>query len=217
VLVDDLVITHPTEPYRMFTSRAEFRLLLRQDNGEARLHEKAFHAGLIPEARYETIRERVAEKQRWLKRLETTRFRRGDVVSGDNKPDQVDSAAHLLKRPDVELRTLIQSSEELKVYPIQDTMLNAVEIELRYSGYLERERRLVEKLRAQEEKHIPESLNYDLIKALSAEGRQKLLQHLPATIGQASRISGVTPSDLALVVVYMRNFSSISKASEPAE
>jgi len=216
VLIDDLVTTHPTEPYRMFTSRAEFRLLLRQDNAEERLHDKAFSAGLIPEDRYETICERVKEKQEWLRRLETTRFRRGDVVSGDNKPDQVDSAAHLLKRSDVGLRSLIQSSEKLKVYPVNESMLDAVEIELRYAGYLDRERRLVEKLRAQEEKRIPESLNYEEIKALSAEGRQKLLQHRPATIGQASRIPGVTPSDLALVVVYMRNAGSMSRASESA-
>jgi tRNA uridine 5-carboxymethylaminomethyl modification enzyme len=216
VLVDDLVTTHPTEPYRMFTSRAEFRLLLRQDNAEERLYQKAYDSGLIPEDRYSFIHERVLDKAVWLDRLNKTKFRRGDVIPGDRKSDQVESAAILMRRPEVELRPLIESCDTLNAHPINANMLNALEIELRYTGYLDRERRLVEKLQAQEEKRIPDSFDYDSIKALSAEGRQKLRLHRPATVGQASRISGVTPSDLALVVVFLRSWNETSRTPENA-
>ncbi|MCB2212718.1 tRNA uridine-5-carboxymethylaminomethyl(34) synthesis enzyme MnmG [bacterium] len=216
VLVDDLVTTHPTEPYRMFTSRAEFRLLLRQDNAEERLHEKAFRAGLIPEERYESIRARLDDKSSWIKRLETLKFRRGDLVARDRKPDQLESAAQLLRRPEISLSALLELGNGALPERPDPALLYAIETELRYAGYLDRERRQVEKLRSQEEKRVPDDFDYDIVKALSAEGRQKLETHRPATVGQASRIAGVTPSDLALLVVFLRDRERVAARKQSA-
>ncbi|MBS1261067.1 MAG: tRNA uridine 5-carboxymethylaminomethyl modification enzyme MnmG [Calditrichaeota bacterium] len=205
VLVDDLVTTHPQEPYRMFTSRAEHRLLLRQDNAEERLHEKALRAGLISRERYDSIRARAEEKRAFLRRLGAISVRRGEIIPGDHKPERVEPLARLLRRPDVTLPAVIDRlNGALSPLPARN-ILDAAAIELRYAGYLERERRIVEKMRAHEEHRIPDSFEYDRVRALSAEGREKLALHRPATLGQASRIAGVTPSDLALLLVHLRN------------
>ncbi len=206
VLIDDLLTTHPDEPYRMFTSRAEYRLLLRQDNAEERLGEKAFAAGLIDRERIEGIRERLAKRDHWIDILRRSSLPRRAVLANDPEPDRVENAAHLVKRPDVRLAHVLAALPEPEGNGgLQDPDLHrAVEIEIVYEGYLERQRREVARLKAQESRTIPFSLNFETITGLSAEARQKLLRHRPETIGQASRIAGVTPSDIALLLVTMK-------------
>ncbi|MFH0882421.1 MAG: tRNA uridine-5-carboxymethylaminomethyl(34) synthesis enzyme MnmG [bacterium] len=205
VLVDDLITLHPREPYRMFTSRAEYRLLLRQDNAEERLHEDAFRAGLISEGRHSEIRDRLARQRSLIEGLRHIRLPRGRVYPSDPEPDRSEPVSLLLKRPGFRLAMIAHLPELAGLNgALNDAhALNAADIELRYEGYLDRERRLIEKLRGQEEKRIPDSVHYESLPALSAEGRQKLLLHRPATLGQAGRIAGVTPADLAILLVHL--------------
>jgi tRNA uridine 5-carboxymethylaminomethyl modification enzyme len=206
VLIDDLVTLHPDEPYRMFTSRAEYRILLRQDNAEERLFEKAFASGLIDEDRYNAIKGRVNSIENWKSFLRSIRIVRGTLFPDDLKPDEKDSADHLLKRPGTTLNqvlSLIEVPDNLSLQ-LSDKVHNQVELELRYEGYLEREKRQINKLKSQETKIIPDFFTYDNIPGLSSEGRNCLIKHQPSTLGQASRISGVTPSDLAIIFVHLR-------------
>lgn len=207
VLVDDLVTLHPEEPYRMFTSRAEYRLLLRQDNAEERLHEEAFRTGLIDGERYNKIKDRIEVQDNLIRDTRTLRVRRGAVDPHDPEPDRIEPLSLLLKRPHVRLFNLVNHPE---LEGLNGSLQNreavlAADIELRYEGYLARERRQVERLRSQEVRRIPERFEYESLLALSAEGRQKLSLHRPATLGQASRIAGVTQSDLAVLLVTLEN------------
>lgn len=206
VLIDDLVTLHPREPYRMFTSRAEYRLHLRQDNAEERLHEKAWRTGLIDEDRYESIQSRMNSKKEWVNHLQDIRLKRNQVVSDSKEPEQVESASHLLTRPDVSLQTILSVTDKSAFdnLPMDPDLLMAVEIDIRYAGYLERERRQIRRLQDQERRSIPDEFDYEALRALSAEGRQRLLLHRPATLGQASRIAGVTPSDLTILMVALK-------------
>ncbi len=205
VLIDDLLTTHPDEPYRMFTSRAEFRLLLRQDNADERLGEKAFAAGLISEERIEGIRKRVSDRDAWVDMLRTLNIARGQILENDPEPERVEKAYHLVKRPDVTLAMVLdQVNGESASLSSEPSVLRAVEIEIVYQGYLDRQRREVERLRAQENRSIPPYLDFNTLPGLSAEARGKLLKHQPETIGQASRLAGVTPSDIALILVALK-------------
>lgn len=212
VLVDDLVTLHPREPYRMFTSRAEYRLLLRQDNTEERLFEVAHDAGLIDRKRYETIRERLDQKAMLVHALGGVRLPVNSIDPGAPGDERVESVANLLRRPTVRLEEIHRSPalSGLNGLLASRDVRSAADIELRYAGYLERERRQVEKLKAQEDRRIPDGVNYEVIPALSAEARQKLALHRPATLGQAGRIAGVTPSDLAVLHVHLRDYASAS-------
>ncbi len=205
VLVDDLITLHPREPYRMFTSRAEYRLLLRQDNAEERLHEDAFRAGLISRDRYEAIRERVERQRNLVTGLRGILLSRSRVMPDDPGPDRIEPVSHLLKRANVRLLDIAHFPElsALNGALNDPKVMSAADIELRYEGYLDRERRQIEKIRSQEEKRIPDVFNFEAIAALSAEGRQKLQLHRPATLGQAGRIAGVTPADLAILLVHL--------------
>lgn len=206
VLVDDLVTLHPREPYRMFTSRAEFRLHLRQDNADERLHEKAFRAGLIDDNRYHRVRDILSAKEAWVSRLSSLKLRRNQVVSGDSEPERIETASHLLTRPDVSFSTILDAVPDGDISDLDQThdVLLGVEIDVRYAGYLERERRQIQRLRDQEQRRIPDDFDFNTLPALSAEGRQRLTLHHPATLGQASRIAGVTPSDLAILLVALK-------------
>lgn len=205
VLVDDLITLHPREPYRMFTSRAEYRLLLRQDNAEERLHEDAFRAGLIDREYHETIRKRLGRQRSLIDGLRRIRLTRGQVSPNDPEPERSEPVSLMLKRPGIRLSELIHLPELVGLNGALDDphAVNAADIELRYEGYLDRERRMIEKLRGQEERRIPDAVEFESIPALSAEGRQKLLLHRPATLGQAGRIAGVTPADLAILLVHL--------------
>jgi tRNA uridine 5-carboxymethylaminomethyl modification enzyme len=185
VLIDDLVTKGTVEPYRMFTSRAEYRLLLRQDNADLRLSEIGYNVGLLPLRNYRLVCEKQDEIERELTRLASTR------VGSQTQ-------AQLLRRPEVSYKDL-QSPIKLKPEVVQQ-----VEIEIKYAGYIDRQHLEIEKFKGIENKQIPPWLDYDSIPSLRAEARQKLRTILPATLGQASRISGITPADIGMLMVWMK-------------
>jgi len=210
VLLDDLVTLHPEEPYRMFTSRAEHRLLLRQDNAEERLYEKAFRAGLINEDRYTSIRSFVEKKNALVHRLHSYRVARKTVLSDTQNPDKVEPISNILQRPGITLLGLNKTLGNGLLGEVENDfpVISAAEIEVRYEGYLARERRLIERMSEQENKRIPDNFSYDEVTALSAEGKIRLELHKPTTLGQASRIAGVTPSDMAILLVTLKRRES---------
>jgi tRNA uridine 5-carboxymethylaminomethyl modification enzyme len=186
VLIDDLITKGTVEPYRMFTSRAEYRLVLRQDNADLRLSELGHQIGLLPTRHYRTlmVKKQVIEEE--LQRLETTR-----IASV--------SLAQMLRRPTVKYGDLPGKNEKLSEEVIQQ-----VEISVKYDGYIERQQTAVDKFRTVEEKRIPAWIDYNSIPSLRTEARQKLTRIRPTTLGQASRISGVSPADISLVMIWMK-------------
>ena len=186
VLVDDLVTKGTVEPYRMFTSRAEYRLLLRQDNADQRLSSMGHELGLLPDRCFQ----RFLEKQRAVD-AETERLRTTSV-------DGV-SMAKMLKRPEIEYEDL----------PVQDTSIPLeialqASINIKYEGYINRQAMEVERFRSMEDKRIPAWLDYDELPNLKPEARQKLKEIAPSTVGQAARISGITPSDVSVIMVWIK-------------
>ncbi|MBT5707820.1 tRNA uridine-5-carboxymethylaminomethyl(34) synthesis enzyme MnmG [Verrucomicrobia bacterium] len=186
VLIDDLVTKGTTEPYRMFTSRAEYRLLLRQDNADLRLCDHAHEMGLIVGDRYEHFEKKRRQIQDEIIRLGKTR-------------DGTNSLSQLLKRPEIHYSDLQGRDESLP-----STVIQQVEIAIKYEGYISRQELEVEKFKKLEEKQIPDWIDYSTIPSLRNEARQKLAEIRPTTIGQASRISGIAPSDVSLLMVQMK-------------
>jgi tRNA uridine 5-carboxymethylaminomethyl modification enzyme len=186
VLIDDLVTKGTSEPYRMFTSRAEYRLLLRQDNADLRLADIGHQIGLLPFRNYERFLKKKEAIRGEIERLERTRI--GST-----------SLAHMLRRPEVSYRDLPGADDKLDREIVQQ-----VEISIKYEGYIGRQTSEVEKFKATEEKTIPAWLDYESIPSLRTEAKQKLSRIRPETVGQASRISGVSPADISLVMVWMK-------------
>ncbi|HEY6170329.1 MAG TPA: tRNA uridine-5-carboxymethylaminomethyl(34) synthesis enzyme MnmG [Verrucomicrobiae bacterium] len=186
VLIDDLVTKGTQEPYRMFTSRAEYRLLLRQDNADMRLVELGHEIGLLPKRRYS----KFLDKKR---RIEEELNRLGKVRDGTT------TLAQILRRPEVGYSQLPNRRTDLSPDVTQQ-----VEIAIKYAGYIERQVGEVTRFRAMEDKQIPESIDYSAVPSLRVEARQKLAKIRPHTLGQAGRISGVTPSDLGVLLVWLR-------------
>ena len=207
VLVDDLVTKENNEPYRMMTSRAEYRLLLRQDNADLRLRKKGFEIGLISEEEYnKTI---IKEKQ-----IKEEIERLSNIFVGGSKANQeflesfgsaplktAFSLAELICRPELSYDCVAPLDPTRK--PLSREVIEQVEIEIKYQGYIERQTRQIESFKKNESKKIPSDINYDDIESLRLEARQKLKQFNPQNIGQASRISGVSPSDIAVLLVYL--------------
>jgi tRNA uridine 5-carboxymethylaminomethyl modification enzyme len=210
VLIDDLINKGTQEPYRMFTSRAEYRILLRQDNADLRLTEYGHKLGLATDERMQKVVDKKADIAALLKDLNKLKVE-PDVINGELENINTSvikekmPVINLLRRPQIgikELRTLDQSVNNILMRYSQE-VLEQVEIHIKYESYIEREQKLAEKIGSLDEHKIKSDFDYDKVKALSSEAREKLKRIKPETIGQASRISGVSPSDISVLTIYM--------------
>lgn len=212
VLIDDLICKSTDEPYRIFTSLAEYRLLLRQDNVYERLAKYGHKLGMLDEHTYTLIQHRIEQKQRLLEWTKTTRL--NPITTnpllqerGLQPLHESVSIAQLVLRPTLTLDGIIQwyiTSCANGVPPHSVSCMEQVEIELKYQGYIERQLREVEQLKHNEQRHIPDTFDYSIIPNLSKEAREKLSRVRPATIGHAARIPGVSAADIALLTLYLR-------------
>lgn len=214
VLIDDLINKGTEEPYRMFTSRAEHRILLRQDNADLRLTELGFKIGLASEERCNKVI-RKKEQINLLNELIRSYTSRPETMNpmlqklNSSPLNQPVKAVSVLSRPQVSLKDMIDFDPDLSSSIIEITgdkeVLQQIEIQIKYAGYIQKEFEMVEELKNQENMTIPEKVDYLKIKSLSSEGAQKLSKIRPETIGQASRISGVSASDLSVLMIYIKN------------
>jgi tRNA uridine 5-carboxymethylaminomethyl modification enzyme len=245
VLVDDLITKGVTEPYRMFTSRAEFRLQLREDNADARLTEVGRHLGLVDDARWQAFNQKRDAVSRETERLRSIWVSPKNLDAAEaarvlgKAIDHEYNLAELLRRPDVSYEALMSlnggkyaltelptgvSRETGVLSPaaaLAATVIEQVEIASKYSGYIDRQKDDVLRAAHYEKLRLPQDLDYMQVGALSIEARQKLNRHKPETLGQASRISGITPATISLLTIHLKKtkfkgFASITSESEAA-
>ncbi|HET7626318.1 MAG TPA: tRNA uridine-5-carboxymethylaminomethyl(34) synthesis enzyme MnmG [Verrucomicrobiae bacterium] len=199
VLIDDLVTKGTAEPYRMFTSRAEYRLILRQDNADARLSQIGYEIGLLPARNFKVFEAKQKSVSDEITRLETTRI-------------GSETLAQILKRPEISYNKLPNKNEKLA-----SEITDQVEIIIKYAGYIDRQELEIEKFKSLEEKAIPENFDYSIVPSLRSEARQKLGKIRPATLGQASRISGVSPADVSILTIWLKRGAKAESKSELAD
>ena len=215
MLIDDLVTKGTSEPYRLLTSRAEYRLLLRHDNADLRLTPLGYEIGLIPKARYERFLRKKALVEQEIERLKATKIRPEEAqpmleAAGSAPVSNTVDALSLLRRPEItfaHLEAIAPSALELT-----DEMKEQVEIQIKYTGYIEKQLQQVERLAKMEKKRIPEDIDYYDVQGLANEAKHNMSKIRPLSIGQASRISGVTPADLSILLVYLEHYNRIVAA-----
>ncbi len=207
VLIDDLVTKENFEPYRMMTSRAEYRLLLRQDNADLRLRQIGYEVGLISEETYQAVLQKKKEIEKEIHRLKNTivgasgNIQKFLEAHGSAPLKTGVSMAELICRPELNYEMLSEIDVERK--PLSADVVEQVEIEVKYEGYIDRQLKQVEHYKKMEKRRIPADLDYNDVGSLRLEARQKLIAYRPVSVGQASRISGVSPADISVLLVYL--------------
>lgn len=215
VMIDDLVTKGTNDPYRLLTSRAEYRLLLRHDNADLRLTPKGYEIGLISEERYNKFLRKKELVEIDIERLRGTKVKPDQVnemliAAGTAPMEHGTDALSLLKRPEVTyamLETAVPSVPEMT-----EEMKEQVEIQIKYAGYIEKQLVQVERLNKMEKKRIPDDIEYNDVRSLASEAKQKLSVIRPLSIGQASRIAGVTPADISILLVYLEHYNRVTAA-----
>ena len=209
VLIDDLVTRKNKEPYRMMTSRAEYRLLLRQDNADMRLTQIGYEIGLISEERYRSFTEKREQIEAEIDRLEKTMIGSGAAVqeflkeNGSVPLKTAVSLAELIRRPELDYGLV--APIDLQRVPLPEAVCEQVNISIKYDGYIKRQLSQVEQFKKMEARHIPEDMDYDAVPSLRTESRQHLKEVMPSSIGQASRVPGVSPADISVLLVWLDN------------
>ena len=209
VLIDDLVTKENREPYRMMTSRAEYRLLLRQDNADLRLTKKGYEVGLISEERYQALLRKEKEIEEEINRVEHTNIGANEKVQaflekhGSTPLKSGTTLGELIRRPELSYEELAEIDENRP--ELRADVQEQVNIEIKYEGYIQRQKRQVEQFKKLETKKIPKDIDYDDVYSLRLEAKQKLKEYEPTSIGQASRISGVSPADISVLLVYLES------------
>ena len=210
VLVDDLITKGVNEPYRMFTSRAEYRLQLREDNADMRLTEDGYKIGLVGEEQWRMFNEKREAIEREIQRLKTTWYTPQKLAEDEQirvfgqKLSREANLHDLLRRPNLDYAALMTLEGAMPSENLSAEVIEQVEIQVKYQGYIDRQNEEIDSRRDIETLKLPEDIDYSKVKGLSAEVQQKLNQHKPETVGQASRISGVTPAAVALLMVHLK-------------